>query len=234
MGTFSCSRLTSSPCSEQPSKRDGASSHSIRYYQLSDILVSKRKNRPLISSWRTSLCPDTASGKLHVHSPFLSYKLCREQSLNNVNFSTSSHHSCPTCYPNFSVIRASDATGIDPNSALAKRRAYSARPKGKSDSLPRELREYFLYKSQSYTWRRMRLMREIKAYLALDVPVKPDYGMGWSKDLPPCLQREQVTQPPGDCKAIKGSVIVSKMDLNPDFPNSSKTNEDCDMQSRNI
>lgn len=183
---------------QQPKAAKG-SSHAVRFYTScnDDTVGSARKKLPpktLVSSPRTYPAPlqhypDSTIGKRQAYSTHLSSNLCREQYLHNRK--QSSHRNCPTCYPGLSAIRTSDASGLDPNSALAKRRAYAAQPKGKKDSLPRELREHFMYKSQSYTWRRARLMREIKSYFASDVSISPDYKMFWCEDVRPRSRIEQ-------------------------------------------
>ncbi len=48
-----------------------------------------------------------------------------------------------------------------------------------------------MYKSQSYTWRRVRLMREIKAYLASNISIAPEYKILWCENV---QSRAQIAQ----------------------------------------
>lgn len=173
----------------QQSNRTKGASQAVRYYPSyrNDTLSFARKKVSPSTLVMSPLTPhsslESALGKRHAYSAYLSSNLCREQYSRKQTLSGSSHRNCSTCYPDADKIRLSDATGVDPDSTLAKRRQYATQPKGKKDPLPRELRKYFMFKSQSYTWRRVRLMREIKSYLASDVPIAPEYKILWCEDV---------------------------------------------------
>ena len=171
------------------SNRTKKPSEAIRYYPsyCKDTLSFARKKAPLIPHARPAttskyaysglLCAQPQLGRRpHPDSNYLSTHLSTEKH-NVLHQRKSSGHmqTCPTCYPSASHVRPSDAVGLDPSSTLARRLTYSSGARYKMDPLPPKLREYFMYKSQSYTWRRVRLMREIKAYLASNVSIAPEY-----------------------------------------------------------
>lgn len=170
----------------------------VRFYKLptSASQPSTGVKIPLTSSSKATTtsstspyCPNVAIKERHAHALSLSKNFSREQCLQNRNRPII-RHQCSLSFPDPPAIRTSDATGLDPNSALAKRRVYATLPMGKSDALCQESRDYFLHKSQSYTWTRARLMRDIKGYLTADVPMSPKYKSFWCNDIELYLQNK--------------------------------------------
>jgi len=176
---FSCS---SGSTTDHKYNSFAASRSNPSYYR--DTLSSARKKLPPMSSSRPPTTSKyTYSGLLCAPMPPKREKDDDASCLASSSWqqSTPIKHSrtCPSCHPSAPLVRPSDAVGLDPNSSLARRLAYSSQGNKTLDPLPPKLREYFMYKSQSYTWRRVRLKREIKAYLASNVTIAPEYRILW-------------------------------------------------------
>ena len=65
---------------------------------------------------------------------------------------------------------------VDPTSAFAKRCAYSSRPRGRTDTLSKEMRDYFTNKSLIKTWLMNRMIKKANetTSLAEDLASPPD------------------------------------------------------------
>lgn len=202
--TTSCSGSTTFQYYHSPPQKTKLTPNSVQFYKFPcNYTLSSTTGRQLLPNTPSSSSVTSISSnseKLQKCAPRgnLSAPRSKERYLHKKS-STPRHCYPSACCPNSSTIRTSNASGLDPKSALAKRHAYSAQPKGNSDALPRKSREYFLHRNQSYTWRRVRLMREIKSYLGTPLVVSPQYNLIWYKDVRPHSQIQQDGRP-GDEK----------------------------------